>query len=586
MRQLRALGPIMGDDARSQSDHLTDYNSASMPPPELIMADHSLREEVKLLEALDSPDVAEHGCFRHAAYIETRIFGLIISMTDVQSFLESIKGPREWCRSMVSAIPAEMMILNAGELCDIERTWMDDQAIYHVNDPREDFYVRLMYQTYLDANCHQIRELTYLAVSNEALSVLVQRSGFRRPAEKGYLRPQAGSMSEKIWILRSASLHFNLRAAISRTSMIFGFDTSGNTESSRQAHTANGESRMRTAQGSASKRPPVCLYNTSVHEERAGQYQDFYDLVHKVIQEHTTGNRIADESYIRSFSVLERQDQNEEQELPMPYEPAGALYISRLRQSSSLLGFVVVASQVTACNNEGEDVTHNGICIYQVDGNPHLPDAELLSQRLHEFHQTTRRIHLSYRHGIGLKVDPKMWNFGSEKLRYTEERNGTQEDVNTVFVRPKRLHSVSSATQAWMMDLRWMAKPEIYEGPGGYNRRKDDRDGFEFGARKKRAFPTFDFKEVRRPPTQEVIDLTSSDTTSKDQLKSYYAYTEEQPPAYATVPGSEQRHHAHYGLKFDPETVWPKTRRQALYQYQEAVRTRSRIFREEQGTDH
>ena len=576
----------MGDDTRSQSDHFTDYNTASMPPPELIMADHDIREEVKLLEALDSPDVAEHGCFRHAAYIETRMFGLILSRNDVQSFLESIKGPWEWCRSMVAAFPAEMMILNSDELCDVERTWMNDQAIYHVDDPREELYVRLMYQTYLDANCYQIRELTYLAVSDEALSVLVQRSGLPGPAEKGYLRPQAGSMSDKVWNLRSASLHFNLRAAISRTSMVFGFDTSGNPDSSRHSHTANGQSGMKMTQGSALERSPVCLYNTSVDEERAGRYQDFYDLVHKVIQEHTTGNRIADESYIRYFSVLERQDQNEEQKWSMPFEPAGTLFISRLHQSSSLLGFVVIASQVTACNNEGGDVTHNGICIYQVDGDPHLPDAELLSQRLHEFHQTKCKIYLSYRCGIGLKVDPKMWNFGSKNLCYIQARNGTPEEVNTVFVKPKWLHSVSSATQSWMMDLRWMAKPELYEGPGGYKRRKDDCDGFEFGARKKRAFPTFDSKEVRRPPTQEVIDLTRSDTTSKDQLKSYYPYVKEQTPAYATVPGSEHRHHVHYGLKFDPQTVWPKTRRQALYQYQEAVRSRSRVFREEQGADN
>lgn len=560
-----------------------------MPPPEPIMADNDIVEEAKTLEALDSSDDAEHGCFRHAAYIETRSFGLILFKNNVQRFLESIQRPEQWCLSILTTFTAEMMILTSGELWEVEKTWMNEESINYVHDRSEELYVRLMYQTYLDANWYQVRELTYLAVSSEALAILVQRSGFRRPAEESYLRPQTGSLSQRVQILRSASLHFNLRAAISRTSMIFGFDGSGDPDSSRHHQTANGESRVKVTQGGALERRPVCLYNTSFDEERAGRYQRLYNLIHEVIQEHTTGNRVADEPYIRYFCKLERQDQKGANEGSMPFEPAGPLFISRLRQSSSLLGFVVVASKLIAYSNRGLHVHHDGICIYQVDGDPHFPDAELLSTRLYEFHQTERKIHLSYRYAVGLRVGPKMWNYGFEKLCYTQASNGTQVEVNTVFVRPNWLHFVSLATRNWMLDLRWMAKPEMYQGLGGHKRRKDDIDKL-FGGQEKRDFPVFDSKKVREPRTREVIDLTGSDTTStpiaKDQLKSYYRYTEEQSPACTTISGSEEDYHAHYGLKFDPRNVYPKTRREALYQYQKAVRTRSRIFREGQGAEH
>ena len=176
-------------------------------------------EDMEILGVLDSPGKICRS--RDAAIIETRLSGLLVSKNTVETELDSVERPQDWCGDILKMFSARMMKLTSHELWEAEKTWTDDLSSDPVIGLGEAFHTRLMYQTYLDVEAwHQVRELTFFAISEEALRILMDRFANGNVPGKESLSPQSGSLSQEIRTLRSASLHANLTADDSRTSIV------------------------------------------------------------------------------------------------------------------------------------------------------------------------------------------------------------------------------------------------------------------------------------------------------------------------------------------------------------------------------
>ena len=137
------------------------------------------------LYALDSPS----GVLRHASYMESRFLGLYVTADNVGSLLQtlatesdSIKFAQRLIRCLLK--PARMTI--TGEVLNaLEKLWTGDiRGSANPLSAKTKISVRVVYRTWLTAEWNQVRELCYVAVSEDGLDVLDKALGSTRRTEK------------------------------------------------------------------------------------------------------------------------------------------------------------------------------------------------------------------------------------------------------------------------------------------------------------------------------------------------------------------------------------------------------------------
>ena len=115
------------------------------------------------------------------------------------------------------------------DLDEVERVWTGDTSSQSYNGRQEIFSTNLIYRTWLSEKCEMERELSFLAVPDEAVSALFGDEGFYElsnprtiPYSHSCYQPPEAEVQTLVQKLHSTSSCFNLRAAISRLSMNIG----------------------------------------------------------------------------------------------------------------------------------------------------------------------------------------------------------------------------------------------------------------------------------------------------------------------------------------------------------------------------
>jgi hypothetical protein len=152
------------DDAGRDSDDFKSYMSA--------------RDSFM---AIDSPA----GVIRHAALIESKYCGVIITRDNVQTLLKSIQPNKlqRLCR-IVLAQMENAMLLEQKTLDKMEEQWTGSCRMPTFHHPSETrFYTVIAYTTYISGEWNLIRELSTIALAEDAWSDVVTASGLTRPSK-------------------------------------------------------------------------------------------------------------------------------------------------------------------------------------------------------------------------------------------------------------------------------------------------------------------------------------------------------------------------------------------------------------------
>ncbi|KAL9628665.1 MAG: hypothetical protein Q9164_007184 [Protoblastenia rupestris] len=230
--------------------------------------------------------------------MESRFKGLYISRDTIVTLLQSVSNPKILAEIILDMLPkSNALKLSASDLSDLERLWTGEIGSDTVAGQTETFHTRVIYRTFLTSDWDQVREITFIAGSDDAIRDLFKASG--RPFSPAYnnLPPPSGSLSRKVEDLMSASISFNLRAAVSRVSMTFYVESrtaeSKSLNDRRIAHTSVKE---------------LVLLNTRIDSEKWRTIDGICEAVREVHRRHTAkGMRLSMEPYIRSSSRYEEQ---------------------------------------------------------------------------------------------------------------------------------------------------------------------------------------------------------------------------------------------------------------------------------------
>jgi len=130
--------------------------------------------------ALDSP----LGAFRHATFVESRYYCLYITRDNAKTFLQSTTQNR--VRPLYRLILGHMshsILLDPDTLDAMEEEWTGvsrSSAASYRPQAQEQFWVVISFTTYLSSQWHQVRELSVIAITQDAWKVVREASGLKK----------------------------------------------------------------------------------------------------------------------------------------------------------------------------------------------------------------------------------------------------------------------------------------------------------------------------------------------------------------------------------------------------------------------
>ena len=368
---------VSGDTCNSSAHSFSIAQQRDLPVKDVELSNLD-KGKSKPLRDLD----CSKGCFRHAANIEPRVKGLYISRDTVLTLLQSVDYLEILANKTLNILPTSNALkLSASDLYDLERLWTGEIGSDTVAGQTETFHSRIIYRTFLSGDWDQVREITFLAVSDDAIRVLFKVSGRRFSPAYNNLPPPSGSLSRKVEDLLSASISFNLRAAISRVSMIFHVESRTaklkSLNDQRIVHTSVKE---------------LVLLNTSIDSEKWGKINEIYDTVREVHRRHTAkGMRLTMEPYIRSSSRDEEQTESRPGSDEGPFTAPGELLLNAAPPECNNTGYFVLLTATS------DNFCSSSICLYKLGGPTGLPSVSDLLLQLDKHLRTKQRMHKTLR---------------------------------------------------------------------------------------------------------------------------------------------------------------------------------------------
>ncbi|RYP93668.1 hypothetical protein DL770_000199 [Monosporascus sp. CRB-9-2] len=142
-----------------------------------------------------------HGVVRDARQIQSRLRGLIITRDNLETVLQSFENPTaatRFVRSIISLLSRRCVALDSEEVLDaVEDHWSGYTRIRPNRlDQKPKVYVQFRISFYINPVWEQVRELTYLAATDDARELLIQRAGIRSAPRTVFAIDDDGAVHE------------------------------------------------------------------------------------------------------------------------------------------------------------------------------------------------------------------------------------------------------------------------------------------------------------------------------------------------------------------------------------------------------
>jgi hypothetical protein len=134
------------------------------------------------------------GVVRDATVIESRLRSLYLTRDNIQTLLKGIDNPNtktRTARTILAILARRCVVLdNEDVLSDIEDKWTGNlrtRARFPIH--RTKIYAQFRISYFINHNWEQIRELTYLAVSDDSREILLKEAKFRTTVRRSGFNP-------------------------------------------------------------------------------------------------------------------------------------------------------------------------------------------------------------------------------------------------------------------------------------------------------------------------------------------------------------------------------------------------------------
>lgn len=347
--------PVM-KSLQTQSSHETDNMDLNASP-------EPSQEEKPPLRELDSP----YGSFRHASMIESECLGLFITRDNMNTLFQSFDNNelrRTFAREVLQTL-SDGMLLRGSVLDELEDIWTGELRRHTNPQLREQtFSVRLAFNTWLTQDWDQVRQLSYIAVAEDAIDTLMERSKFKR-YPRSALPCQANSVLDLCRRLKSTSMSFNLMAAISWAALSFD---NWMTEDLRQS--------IYLTQRKCMKINRLGAYRLGSRGRSKMIEDDRQDKTHRLVQKTYEQNKVGDLE--PPWDFIRRSTRSDTQTLEA--DTAVKPFTQSQNLCSTKEGFVLLVAGCSQKSSPGPGSPQ--LCLFKVSGPPELPRETVLMKSL------------------------------------------------------------------------------------------------------------------------------------------------------------------------------------------------------------
>jgi hypothetical protein len=174
-----------------------------------------------------------NGVVKDARQIQSRLRGLLITRDNLETVLHSFEDPNDatrFVRSIISLLSLRCVTLDSEDVLDaIEDLWSGNKRSRPSRlGQKPKVYVQFRISFYINPTWEQVRELTYLAATEDARELLIHRGRIRGDAKLSRFSPpacnQAGLLSA-INRLRQNSVRHDLVSSLRRRTYIISVDS-------------------------------------------------------------------------------------------------------------------------------------------------------------------------------------------------------------------------------------------------------------------------------------------------------------------------------------------------------------------------
>lgn len=245
-----------------------------------------------------------NGVVKDARQIQSRLRGLIITRDNLETVLQSFENPNaatRFVRSIISLLSRCCVALDDEDVLDaIEDHWTGNKRTRPNRlDPKPKVYVQFRISFYINPTWEQVRELTYLAATEDARELLIHRAGIRGAVRRSRFSPpacdQAGLLSA-FNHLRQNSVRNDLVSSLRRRTYMISVD------SVERAYTVY----VIDNDGVAHKLEGSMVYIKQDKDKRSPGVQ-MQGIVHAVYEKYRIGNREPSEPFLRASTRIDAE---------------------------------------------------------------------------------------------------------------------------------------------------------------------------------------------------------------------------------------------------------------------------------------
>lgn len=336
----------------------------------------------------------EAGCLRSATCIESRVRGLFINRDNVDTLLQSVRDEQRFARGILSVLPnnkTSNMKLTARDLSNIHEIWTGDAGNSTIAGQFETFHTKLAFRSFFTKTWDLVRELSYLAVSDDAIKVLFARSRRMREVTLKSISPATDSLATELHRLRTGCAEFNVHAAMVRLSLAFVMEPEVVTRSKGRKKTLSS--------------PYLAVVNTREEAEKCGRIDESYAVIHKIYSKHTIDRtRLVAESYFRKSSREEQQSNYDANADSHPIALPNTLHVHKESQGDR--EFVLMIGKL---DDFGGAKSQPDLCLYQIKGKENVTIPQLTSL-VYKLAERRAKMNMTCRCGPEKLPKSEIWN--------------------------------------------------------------------------------------------------------------------------------------------------------------------------------
>jgi hypothetical protein len=277
---------------RGLATDLEDMVGAAVPeqPPE-----ESVGDEIP--NVLDK-FATSTGLVKDARQIQSQLRGLLITPDNLGTILSSFENPNaatRFVRSILSLFSRRCIALESEDVLDaIEEEWTGNTRIRPTRTgpgSRPKIYIQIRVSFYINTVWEQVREYTYLAATEDARDILMQRADFRGAVRRTRFSPpeyKKEGLISAINRVRQLSVRGSLIACLRRRTFKIDLGKIPTLSGSQET----GEDRPVFKQDKAKNSPGVLMQG----------------IVHAIYEKHRIGNREPSEPFLRASTRIDSKD--------------------------------------------------------------------------------------------------------------------------------------------------------------------------------------------------------------------------------------------------------------------------------------